>query len=170
MGGGYVPVSAVLYDETLIRPYLQGPLSVPFVYGSTMDGCPAACAAGAAVLDVIEREGLVERSRELGRELMLRLRDLEKLDMVGPLRGAGLMIGIPLVNPLRPAEPLAPEAYPELLGRLMQAGVWCFMANATLLLAPPSAISSEECAFLARTLQEILEEFSRAGLPVSSPA
>src|SRR5262249_5878126 len=60
---------------------------------------PTACAAGLAVLEVIEREGLLENARLLGNYAVNCLRDwMPKHPLIGDVRGLGLLIGIELVR------------------------------------------------------------------------
>ncbi|MFD5626752.1 acetylornithine transaminase [Streptomyces sp. NPDC127072] len=73
----------------------------PGHHGTTFGGNPVVCAAGLAVLDTIESEGLLENVKRAGE----RLRDgIESLahPLVGHVRGAGLLLGIVLTEPLAP--------------------------------------------------------------------
>jgi 4-aminobutyrate aminotransferase/(S)-3-amino-2-methylpropionate transaminase len=67
--------------------------------GGTFGGNPVACAAALASIDVIEREGLVERARELGAVMTERLLAMQQsADGVGDVRGRGAMVAIELVD------------------------------------------------------------------------
>jgi acetylornithine aminotransferase len=69
----------------------------PGSHGSTFGGNPLACAAATAVLDVLERDGLAERARHLGRRLIGALRtELDEVEGVTDIRGLGLMVGVEL--------------------------------------------------------------------------
>ena len=71
---------------------------------------PVACAAGRAVLNVIKEEGLQENARQVGAELKTRLTSLaDRYDMIGDIRGSGLMLAIEFVKDRKRKEP-APEA------------------------------------------------------------
>ena len=73
---------------------------------STFGGNPVSCAAGLAVLDVIEREGIVENSRTTGDYLRQRLRELaERQPLIGDVRGRGLLAGLELVTDRETKEP-----------------------------------------------------------------
>lgn len=81
--GGGVPVGAVLAREEVAL------LLVPGDHGSTFGGNPLASAAVAAVMETIRDEGLLENVRAMGS----RLREgLESLDLVGSVRGLGLLV------------------------------------------------------------------------------
>ncbi len=75
-------------------------------HGTTFGGNPVACAAGIAVLETIEREGLVANAAERGQELMAGLRAIEARDTrIGDVRGLGLMIGVEFVKDRTSREP-----------------------------------------------------------------
>lgn len=94
IAGGF-PMGAVAMSEAL------GAMP-PGSHGSTFGGNPLACAAAHAVLKVIQEEGLVERARGLGECAIARLREGAGAN-VREVRGRGLMIGIELRGPVRPA-------------------------------------------------------------------
>ena len=82
MANGF-PIGGVL-----IAPHLE---ARPGLLGTTFGGSHLACAAATAVLDVIERDGLVENAAKIGEYL---LAELHKIDGLKEVRGRGLMIGI----------------------------------------------------------------------------
>ncbi len=85
--GGGLPISAVTGRAELMDAVHVGGL------GGTYGGNPVAAAAALAVLDVIERDGLLERSRKLGEGIMERLRDLQQRhEVVGDVRGRGIHV------------------------------------------------------------------------------
>ena len=71
--------------------------SPPGTHGSTFGGNPLACAAGLAVLDTIEREGLLDHAREAGEHLEQRIAALDHPQVTG-IRGAGLLRAIALAG------------------------------------------------------------------------
>jgi 4-aminobutyrate aminotransferase/(S)-3-amino-2-methylpropionate transaminase len=93
--GGALPLSAVIGRGAVMEAWRRGE---EVVDTSTYAGAPLACATALATLDVLEREGLVERSRELGerwkRELTAALAFAPDLEV----RGAGLMLGVDLAK------------------------------------------------------------------------
>ena len=73
---------------------------------STFGGNPVACAAGLAVLDVIEREELMENARATGRYLLDGLKGLMgHHEMIGDARGHGLVVGVEIVKDRETKEP-----------------------------------------------------------------
>jgi 2,2-dialkylglycine decarboxylase (pyruvate) len=93
--GAGLPVAAVVTsDEIEQRCHERG-----FLFYTTHVNDPLAATVAVTVLRVIERDGLVERSNTLGRHLRERLVDLQdRHDVIGDVRGRGLMQGIELVT------------------------------------------------------------------------
>jgi predicted acetylornithine/succinylornithine family transaminase len=91
--GGGLPIGALVTGERLADVFAPGD------HGSTFAGGPVQCAAGLAVLDVIDDERLLERVRELGERLRHALADLPG---VVEVRGRGLMLAFELDPDYRP--------------------------------------------------------------------
>ncbi len=93
IAGGF-PLAAVVGKKAVMDAPDPGGL------GGTFAGSPLACAAGLAVLDVIEREALCERAIEIGEKLQASLGrlQLEYPDRIGDIRGKGAMVAMELVN------------------------------------------------------------------------
>jgi predicted acetylornithine/succinylornithine family transaminase len=92
--GGGLPIGALVTGERLADVFEPGD------HGSTFAGGPVPCAAGLAVLDVLEDEALLARVRELGERLR---HAVAELPGVGEIRGRGLMIAFELVDGGAPA-------------------------------------------------------------------
>lgn len=87
--GGGVPIGAVCAKEQVANAF--GPSD----HGSTFGGNPLACAAGLAVFEAFEKEGLVENSKTVGAYLKEKLMDLAKKHVIiKEVRGTGLMLGV----------------------------------------------------------------------------
>lgn len=105
-GAGYAPLAGILCREHVYDAIDAG--SKNFEHGHTWDGAPLLCAVGLAVLDVLERERLVERVAERGPSLLEDLRSaIEGFDVVGEVRGRGFLLGFELVDP-RDGESILP--------------------------------------------------------------
>ncbi|WP_352734527.1 aminotransferase class III-fold pyridoxal phosphate-dependent enzyme [Mesorhizobium sp. M0276] len=102
VGNGH-PLGVVIFSSTLMKRFLTG--TYPLLF-STFGGNTVACAAGMAVLDVIEREDLVRRSADTGEYLRRELRRLaERHEIIGDIRGRGMMTGVELVTDRLTKEP-----------------------------------------------------------------
>ena len=139
LSGGYYPVSAVLADREVLGVFKPGD------HGSTFGGNPLAAAVARAALQVIVDEGLVERSDELGRYFLEKLRTL-KSPLIKEVRGRGLWIGVELHGAARP--------YCE---QLKEMGMLCKEThNHVIRLAPPLVITREEIDWAFERLQKVL--------------
>lgn len=100
IAGGF-PIAAVVGRQAV----MDGP--GPGGLGGTYAGSPLGCAAGLAVLDVIERENLCDRAIEVGERLKEGLAGLQSdfPDRVGDVRGLGAMVAMELVSEGDPAKP-----------------------------------------------------------------
>jgi ornithine--oxo-acid transaminase len=99
LSGGYVPVGAVLASRPVMDAVFDS-MERGVVIGSTFGGNDLAAAAGIATLQVIEREGLVERAARLGDLLLDLTRPLvERFEIVREVRGLGLIWAIELGPP-----------------------------------------------------------------------
>jgi putrescine---pyruvate transaminase len=91
---GYQPVGGVVVG-TKVREALEQPGFV-LRHGHTYSGHPAGCAAGLANLEIIRREGLVERASGVGERLSAGLRDLRTKGLVTEVRGEGAIWAVGL--------------------------------------------------------------------------
>jgi acetylornithine aminotransferase len=132
--GGGLPMGAVLaFGEA-------AELLTPGQHGTTFGGNPVAAAAGLAVLDTIESQGLLEHVRKIGERLRHGVEAIGD-PLVSHVRGAGLLLGIVLTRPVSA----------EIQAAAQEAG---FLVNAAVpdavRLAPPLVLTEQEAdAFLA---------------------
>jgi adenosylmethionine-8-amino-7-oxononanoate aminotransferase len=96
IGGGYASLGAIAVSDTMFEAFQRG--SGRFEHNFTMSGNPLSCAVGSKVLEIFEREKIVARARRIGRGFLQRLDELERLPLVGEVRGMGLFAGIELVS------------------------------------------------------------------------
>jgi 4-aminobutyrate aminotransferase/(S)-3-amino-2-methylpropionate transaminase len=117
IAGGF-PIAAVVGRQAV----MDGP--EPGGLGGTYAGSPLGCAAGLAVLDVIEVEGLCERALEVGKRLVTGLRRLQQKhpDRIGDIRALGAMVAMELVVGGDAAKPDAALAK-ALCARALEAGL-----------------------------------------------
>ena len=94
---GYLPLGAVVAGPRVCEPFWRPGSTEVFRHGYTYSAHPAACAVGLANLDIIEREQLVQRVRELEPALHAALAPLARHELVGQVRtGAGLLGAVEL--------------------------------------------------------------------------
>jgi putrescine aminotransferase len=93
---GYAPLGGVIVASHIAEPFFTTP-GLVFRHGYTYSGHSTACVAGLAVMDIIEREGLLERAAQLESEIYDALAPLEDLDVVDHVRrGVGALAAIQL--------------------------------------------------------------------------
>ena len=140
LSGGYYPVSAVLSSAEILGVFKPGD------HGSTFGGNPLACAVARTALRVLKEETLIERSEELGKYFIQRLKNLRS-SFVREVRGRGLWIGIELNRPARP--------YCE---ALMKEGILCKETHERVIrVAPPLVITREEIDWAMERFARVLQ-------------
>jgi adenosylmethionine-8-amino-7-oxononanoate aminotransferase len=161
LSGGHVPLAAMLARRTVIEPIANG--SGTLTTGHTMSCNPLSAAVGLAVLDVVEREGLFERSRQLGEVLGAGLGDLlESHRVLGDVRGLGLLWGLELVEDRAARRPYGRERQvtERFLAACRKHGLLLYPAsdgfNDAVLVAPPLNVAEADLAVLVRLLDESL--------------
>ncbi len=131
-----LPLSAVVAKDELMRDVYPGSL------GGTYGGNPIACATALKVLEIIEREKIVERSAELGEKARRRL---DEFEVIGEVRGKGPMLAIELVKDRGSREPDSDAASKVMKGCLasglltLKAGLY----GNCIRLHPPLTIEDE---------------------------
>ncbi|NKX45345.1 aminotransferase [Roseicyclus persicicus] len=89
---GYVPLGAAIISDRLIAEISgEDRAEVLFKNGYTYSGHPVCCAAALTSIEIIEREGLLEHVRRVAPHFQARLRDLARHEIVGDVRGMGLL-------------------------------------------------------------------------------
>ncbi|MEX2431050.1 MAG: aspartate aminotransferase family protein, partial [Dehalococcoidia bacterium] len=103
---GYFPVGACIATDRVFEAFKGGP-ETTYRHGFTYGGHPAGGAAGLANVAIMEREGLVENSEQMGAHMAARLEALRSHPAVGDVRGLGLMCALDLVKDRVTREPLS---------------------------------------------------------------
>jgi len=151
MGNGF-PMAGVVTRPELLTQFCE-----ETGYFNTFGGNPVAAAAGSAVLDVIEREGLIDNARDVGAYFKAGLASVmgNRRD-IGAVRGAGLFIGLDFVDESgRPNQGLATHVINAMKehGILIgAAGLW----GSTLKIRPPLCFTKENADVFIETLKVIL--------------
>jgi 4-aminobutyrate aminotransferase len=130
---------------------------VPGSHASTFGGNPVCLAAAIATLDVIEREGLMQNTEEVGNHILRRLADWpKKHKLVGDVRGIGLMIGVELVTDKQTKE-RASEQRDRVVELAFERGVLFLGCGPnTIRIAPPLITTKEQADVAMDVLEECL--------------
>ena len=165
LGGGYQPIGAVLAQRHIVDAFEQG--SGLFQHGHTYIGHPVACAAALAVQQVIRRDGLLARVRDLGEALQARLvQAFGDHPHVGDIRGRGLFRAIELVRDRPSREPFDPalKLHARIKREAMAQGLMVYPMGGTIdgrrgdhvLLAPPFIANESDLDAIVERLQRAL--------------
>ncbi len=153
---GGVPLSAVTGKAAIMDSPPPGGL------GGTYAGSPLGCAAGLAVLEIIESEQLCARSLRVGAAVRARLADLQnRWSCIGDVRGLGAMVAMELVKDRRPDAPDAEltKALVQAAGRrglvLLSCGVYSNVIRFLMPLTIPDAELAEGLAILEAALEDV---------------
>lgn len=152
---GYLPLGGVLVGARVAEPFWDNPEALAFRHGITYSGHPTCCAAALANLDLLEREGLIPRGRELERDLYEGLLPLAEHPLVTEVRGGvGLLAAVELTAEVRADRP---TALAELYAATREAGVLVRPLIDSVAVSPPLTIMPEEIALIPAALQEGLD-------------
>ena len=162
---GYAQLGGVVISEKIHKDLIELSTETLF-HGFTYSGHPVACAVGLKNLEIIEREQLVENARLMGAELLKGFKWLQKeVDIVGEVRGLGLLGGIEIVkdqaNHLRFSSPLAPKIAAEAAKRGLIFRFVVFDGSDTLVFAPPLVINKQEIEQIISILYDTLREVKK---------
>ncbi|MBT2324181.1 aspartate aminotransferase family protein [Variovorax paradoxus] len=145
-----------------VRPDVLAAFGRECRYFNTFGGNPVSMAAGMAVLDVIEREGLMANAQRVGSYLRHRLRELAaRHALIGDVRGAGLFTGVELVADRAARRPATAQCA-RVVNALRHRGVLLSSTGehaSTLKIRPPLVFSEANADLLADTLDSVLETF-----------
>ena len=161
-GAGYAPLGAMIAPERLVAPVLA---AGGFAHGFTYAGNPLACAAGLAVLEEIEAEGLMDNAATIGAQLKGRLQGLmDRYAFIGDVRGKGLLLAVELVADRATMAPLPPalNAHARIVDIAYQEGLIVYSrrtregrAGDHIMVCPPMIATEAH-------LDEILDKLTRA--------
>ena len=126
---------------------------------------PIACAAGRAVLRVIDEESLQSNARKVGGAMLEAARQLQhKHEIIGDVRGSGLFIGIELVKDRKTKQP-APEETSRVAEHMKERGIILSrsgMNGNVLRISPPLCINQEDGKFFAEVLSAAFDGLKKA--------
>ena len=144
--GGGIPIGAVCASDKIASAFEPGD------HGTTFGGSPFASAAGLAVFDIFNDEGLVENADKIGKIFKKRLLDLQKKygGKITEVRSAGLLIGIELNNKIAK----------DVFNKLFDDGFLTSLCGGnTIRIAPPLIITENDVELFVNELDNVLGGF-----------
>jgi 4-aminobutyrate aminotransferase-like enzyme len=157
-GNGY-PVSGLISTDEITA---AEPFSKPSSSSSSYGGNPLAATAALATVESILEENLIENAARVGKVLLDGLLALqEKYEMIGDVRGRGLLIGMDLVSDRDSKEPLPASVSQEIFIRALRRGLLLMGYFPRVRINPPLVLSEEEARDGVSILDEVFAEVER---------
>ncbi|NWE26462.1 acetyl ornithine aminotransferase family protein [Pseudomonas gingeri] len=151
--GSGLPIGLVTAKKTIMQQWKRG------AHGNTYGGNPLCCAAASATLELVEN-GFMQNAAQMGEYLMGRLGELQQRypDLIGQVRGKGLMIGIELITDRTNRKPAKAFA-DRLLHTAYRKGLLLLTCGvSTVRLMPPLMIDKNLCDEAIELLDAALAE------------
>ncbi|CAA6822191.1 MAG: Acetylornithine aminotransferase (EC [uncultured Thiotrichaceae bacterium] len=141
--GNGVPIGAMLARGEAVGVLVAG------THGSTFGGNFLACRTALTVVEVMERDAMAARAKELGEYFLKGFASLAELSGVKDVRGKGLMLGIELEKDC-----------PELVLQALEAGLLINVtAGSVIRLLPPIVMTNEQADSVIETVSRLVKEF-----------
>src|SRR5579872_234774 len=149
--GSGLPIGAIIAKESVMS-WGHGS------HGSTFGGNPVGCAAALATLDLVEG-GLMANAAAMGSLLLAGFNELKKKhDLIGDVRGVGLMIGVEFVRDRSTKEPIVHLVHEIELAAFKKGLLLLGCGRSTIRIAPPLVIDAEDVRIALRIFDEVLTE------------
>jgi adenosylmethionine-8-amino-7-oxononanoate aminotransferase len=168
-GAGYMPLGAMIAHQRIVEAVLD---AGGFAHGFTYAGNPLACAAGLAVINEIEIQGLLENAVTMGDLLKQELNGLmQRYPFIGDVRGKGLLLAFELVSERDGMTPLAAElnAYEKLVNLAYERGLIIYSRRTRdglegdhFLVCPPLIVTADQIVEIIEKLAASLDDLASA--------
>jgi adenosylmethionine-8-amino-7-oxononanoate aminotransferase len=164
LSSSYGPIGGIVATDRVMEPFLDG--TSMYSHGITFGGHPVMCAIALKNIEIIKREGLVERVRVNEEALRSTLEQLLDLPIVGDVRGAGYLFALELVKDTETRETFSEEECERLLRgfltpRLFERGLICRAddrGDPVVQISPPLVAGQAEFDEIAGILGDVLAE------------
>jgi adenosylmethionine-8-amino-7-oxononanoate aminotransferase len=167
-GAGYMPLGAMVARGEIVERVLA---AGGFLHGFTYAGNPLACAAGVAVLDEIDRQGMMNNAAAVGGLLKGELVGLmDRFPFIGDVRGKGLLLAFELVADRETKAPLPPglRAFDRLTEEAYRRGLIVYPRRSRggysgdhIIVAPPMITTPAQVGEIMDRLSEALVAFAK---------
>jgi adenosylmethionine-8-amino-7-oxononanoate aminotransferase len=161
---GYMPLGGVLVGERVRAPFWDEPVAgAIFRHGYTYSGHSGAAVAAIANLDIIEREDLVGRVRDLEPKLDASVRRLASTPSVGEIRTVGLTAAVALKPDVLERDPSAPD---RIVAAALKHGVASRVLRAHAIhISPPFVITEDQIDAMVDGIGQAIEDVAAVGVP-----
>ena len=143
---GYLPLGGIIVSDEIHACIQEAPPDRKWNHSFTYSGHPTCCAVALKNLDILESEGLIERSRMMGKHLMAGLQSLADLDHVGDIRGVGLMAAVEVVRDRGARTFYAPsdKTGAKIVKEMHHRGVYTRCRGDSINFAPPLVVTTDQ--------------------------
>lgn len=166
ISGGLVPLAAVFCKEKIIKTLQKD--NGNFTHGFTFTNNPFTTGIGREVLKYIKKHNLIKQSEIKGKYLLSRLKSLKKLEIVGDVRGIGLLVGVEFVENKNTRKPFSrkKQVGEKIVQTALEKGLSILFGLSftkdskgdAVVISPPFIITKKEIDKIVRILkQSILE-------------
>ncbi|KKB42834.1 aminotransferase family protein [Bacillus thermotolerans] len=160
ISSGYIPLGAVIVRDHIHQDLIklsEGTL----LHGFTYSGHPTACAVSLKNLEILERENLVQNSKEMGAFLYKKLKALQaETSIVGEVRALGLIGAVEIVKDQNTNERASQKLSPQIIAEARKRGLILrnvvFGDSDTIVFSPPLIINEQEINEFVRILKEAI--------------
>lgn len=169
VSGGYAPLAGMVVHNRIVKSLIEHS-DGKFAHGFTYSGHPVALAAGVAAIKWYQNNNILENCKKMSQLLFQKLEDLKaKHQIIGQIRGKGLLIGLELLKDHKTDQHFLPEenAAEKLNQLCIKNGLVLYPGSGSIdgkrgehiLVAPPLTVKEEEVETLVQLLDQSLTLF-----------
>lgn len=155
---GYIPLGGIGVSDTIREVINTVPPEQRWMHAFTYSGHPTSCAVALANIKIIEEEGLVQRAAEMGQYFLDRLRTLESLEVVGEVRGKGMIAAVEIVEDkaARREFPASAKVGPRIYKEMLKRGLFTRVRGDVICLAPPLITPADQLDRIVNIIAEAI--------------
>lgn len=160
---GYLPLGATAVKSEIYDAFKEDGKDNHFRHVSTYGGHPASCAVALKNIEIIERENIVDRVRELGKSKLGKLHQLIDHENVGEVRQVGFLLGLEMVTDKQSKVPIDDGKMGKIIGACKEKGLIVGKngdtvpgQNNVIIVAPPLTSTEDDLDFLVETLDSVI--------------
>jgi len=166
--GNGMPLAAVITTKEVANAFQE----MKVEYFATFGGNPVSCAAGLAVMDIVEKEELQYHAMTVGQYLKTRFQELQtRIPLIGDVRGSGLFLGVELVRNPMTKEPATQETSficTQLKGKYFILSSVDGLDDNVLVIKPPLVFSKEDADIFVESFEQATKDLGQFGDEVYS--
>lgn len=161
---GYLPLGATSVNSRIYEKFTEEGADNHFRHVSTYGGHPASCAVALKNIEIIEREGIIDKVTELDKSKLSKLNDLISHKNVGEVRSKGFLYGIEMVEDKESKKPASDDKLAKILAYCKEKGLIIGRNgdtvpgfNNVIIIAPPLISTEEDLDFVVKTVFDAFE-------------